>query len=326
VRINGGLDHPIFNSTDILNIINGYKGLSAPTSAWMIRLFRAPSLEEEILMHAHYAGPLDQLEALAKKAHNRKEKHLPNTLIKAAVQALRVGDVSLRDDNNIVLYEGMTEKLLQLCSDLFPELFQKKLFPRFQEQARHAAPQENKEQKEDKERRFQAKIENIFNANRDNNAEAANAIQAFKNWANELSVADKILLIYLARIELANKGETLPGGLYGELGDRFCTEVIWDALQKNLPSRQQQILACGVNYVFSSTLGIRKLVRFIDFESASFIAKHGFFYNEFGGVWAVGRSAMAEWHFFKTYYEQLHQRPDFMPQQRSIRRPAHNSA
>lgn len=70
----GTLDHPIFNSIDVLNIINGYNNLSIATSAWMIRLFRSPTLEEEILMYAHYAGPLDQLETLVKKCHSRKEK------------------------------------------------------------------------------------------------------------------------------------------------------------------------------------------------------------------------------------------------------------
>lgn len=102
----------------------------------------------------------------------QKRKNIcPNTLIKAAVRALHAGDVSFRDCNN-VLYEGMTEKLLQFCSDLFPELFQKELLPHYQEQViEFIVSLENIEQKEDKELRFQTKIDNVFNSIRDDNRE-----------------------------------------------------------------------------------------------------------------------------------------------------------
>lgn len=102
-------------------------------------------------------------------------------------------------------------------------------------------------------------------------------------------------MIYIVRVKLAFEGEALLyGGLYGERGNRFCTEVIWNALQKDLPPRMQQILALGVYYTLNPTALI-KLTRFIDFESSSFITtigKNGFFYNEFGKEYypAFGRN------------------------------------
>lgn len=302
VNIKNGVDHLLFNSTDVLNIINGYNGLSAPTSARMIRLFRDTSSREEISMLASLAAPFPQIDAVVNKAHARKEKHLPETLMKAALQAIRDGDVSLRDDNNVILYEGMTEKLLQLCNNLYPKLFSETLFPAFQEKARCAIPLESKEQKEDKENRYRTKIKDIFKANKNNDSDTLPALEVFKNWAAKLSVADKILLTWLARVELANEGGTLQkleeiekdtGSYFGFLGNRFCNEVIWDALQKNLSPRQQQVLRCGVYHVFNPERGI-ELIRSIDLDSSSFIHNRDFFYDQCGARGGAGRCYASE--------------------------------
>ena len=136
----------------------------------------------------NYAAPLDQVEALVRKAHARKEEHLPNTLTQATGQAIRDGDVSLRDDNKVVIYEGMAEKLMWLCEDLYPIKAYPDIFPTL-EQARLAAPLEDKKQIEDKERNYQVKIKEIFDAeNKKNDSNTLSAIQTFKDWTKEISV------------------------------------------------------------------------------------------------------------------------------------------
>lgn len=274
VLIKGGINHPLFDSTDVLNVIDQYRGSYASSSAW-VNFFRDSTLKEEILMTALHGG---DVKPLVQKA--RGEKHLPDTLIQAAVQAIRDCDVSLRDDRNVVIYEGMAENLLQLCCDLFPDRFSKELFPKFQKQAKLAAPLEEKEQKTDKARCFQAEVKKVFDANKENNDKTLIALQAFNDWAKKLSAADKIIVIYLAIVELANRGAELPGRWHSPLGDRFCKEVLWDALQKNLPPRQQQIFVFGIYYVFNPRPP-QKLIRSINLDSPS-IAYPEIFYTEFG--------------------------------------------
>lgn len=297
-RIRDGINHPLFDSTVVLNVINQYSGFYAPSSAW-VRLFRDSSLQEEILMHAYHAGPFDQLETLIKKAHAREEKHLPDTLIKAALQAMCDGDVAIKDDSNKVIYEGMTEKLLQLCNKLYSDLFSKTLFPAFQKEVGRILPPESKEQIEDKENRYRDKIKEIFKANEKNDSDTSHALETFNKWTENLSMADKFLLTGLAIDELANEGGKLKkvkagpdkedwGGWYGFLGDRFSNKVIWEALQTKLSPRLQQVLSCGVYYVFNPQLG-RALIRSIDLDASVFASSVvGGFYNVYGGL-AVGR-------------------------------------
>lgn len=296
VRIEGTIPHGLFtNSIPLVKIISGYRGEASSDFA---KFFSDSSLQGEILIRARYAAPLDEVEALIRNAHTRDEDHLADTLVKATLRAIRDCDVSIRDDNNNVIHEGMAERLMGLCEELYPKTYAEKLFPICLEQARLAEQLENKEQKEDKERDFKAEIKKVFDANKENNDKTAEALQAFKDWTKKLSVADKILAIYLTRVELADRGGELrsieekdQGKWYGLLGDRFCNEVIWEALQKNLSPRQQQIAECGVYYVFNPSSS-RKLIRTFDINSASFLGGRIDFYDDYGRRWAAARLGM----------------------------------
>ncbi|MHB1948792.1 MAG: hypothetical protein ACYCQI_11855 [Gammaproteobacteria bacterium] len=270
----GNVKHPLFEGGfhPLVNLINEYSGVKthpAHPAAWL-SFFSSSSLREEILLLARYAGPLKTVEAHVRKAHERKEAHLPDTLVQATVQAIQDGDVNLIDDNNKVIYEGMAERLMKLCKDLYKDRFAECL-----EQVRRAIPVESKAQQEERERINQDAIRQLFNALKKNDKDTAEAIKTFKAWAKTTSVINRIHLIYLALVELAEKGGELQGGWYGSLGDRWCYEVIGGILQReNLSPRMQQVLEFGVYYLFNPSAYLhnkKELVRATDFDSAVFI-------------------------------------------------------
>src|ERR1700733_5572332 len=65
--------------------------------------FWTPSLKQEILSLAYHAAPLDQVETYIKKAHTRKETHVRDTLVEATIEAIKNGDITLKDEKGCVL-------------------------------------------------------------------------------------------------------------------------------------------------------------------------------------------------------------------------------
>lgn len=297
----GGVNHPLFVADyhGVIKHISDYCGFSY-SPAWF-NFFSSPAtLEEEILMLARYGAPLATVEAYVMEAYTKKEKHLPVTLIKATVQAVRDGDVTLRDDKNVILCEGMAEKLMALCKVL--DKTHPGIFAECMKQARLAAPFEDETQRETRENLNQDAVRQVFDAIQKNDDKTTDAIKTFKEWAGKTSVINRIHLIFVAREELANRGHELPpvnlkdrGKWYGVLGDQFCYEVIGDALQADLPPHMKRALAVGLYYIFNRT---KELVRVNDPDgvSASFInPADGWllglscFYSEFGPVAGGGR-------------------------------------
>ncbi|MHB1948964.1 MAG: hypothetical protein ACYCQI_12730 [Gammaproteobacteria bacterium] len=266
----GNVNHPLFNGVcRAVNHINEYTGgFTSDYSTWL-SFFGSASLKEEILLLARYAAPLEKVEAYVRKAYENKETHLPETLVQAAIQAIQDGDVNLIDDKDKVIYEGMAERLMKLCKDLYKDRFAECL-----EKVRQALPIESKAQQEERERLNQDAIQQLFNTLKKNDKDTAEAIKTFKAWAEKTSVINRIHLIYLALVEMAEKGEELPEGRHGAVGDRWCYEVIGGILQREgLSPRMQQVLAVGVYYVFNRYDYPHKqeLVRAVDFDASVFI-------------------------------------------------------
>lgn len=281
----GNVEHLLFGGgyRGIVNCINEYTGFTSDHSTWF-SFFGSTSLKEEILLLAHYAAPLEKVEAYVRKAHEKGEDHLPDTLVQATVKAIQDGDVNLIDDNKNVIYEGMAERLMKLSKDLYENRFAECL-----EQVRRAIPIESKEQQEERERNNQDAIRRLLNAFKKNDKDTPEEIKAFKAWAKTTSVINRIHLIYLALVELEEKGG-LQGDRYGELGTRWCYEVIGGILQrKDLSPRMQQVLAFGVYYVFNHCDYLpnkRELGRVVDFDAAIFIGDREIgvsdYYDELG--------------------------------------------
>jgi len=136
-------------------------------------------------------------------------------------------------------------------------------------------------------------------------------------------------LLALAFRLLAQQGNQLPGGYYGTNADRFCFEIIGGELQIGLQPREMQILSNKEGGLYALLYHNKKAERYIDVNASLFrgagtervlgINSH------FGylGDWRTPCSTSATlpwWHrgsfvpdsFFKTYYEQLHQPPNFI--------------
>ncbi len=286
------IDHALFTNglSDVRNLIYEYAFHAEPR--WLkntFTFFNNPSLQWKILTLAYYAAPLDQVEACIRKAYAKKEAHLPDTLMQAAIQAIQMGDMTLSDEKGIIC-EGMANRLILLDQTFYPDTFPERL-----EKIRSAVPIENEKQKQDREQFNQEIITQVFNAIKKNDNNTIFTIEAFGNWAKETTVINQIHLIYLATKELAERGSELPkideqdlGGWYGTLGNQFCHGVIGRELQKNLRSPWiQQLFSDGIFYIFNR---IKAVARYIDTDSSSFCAPPGtslslgnnFYYDIYG--------------------------------------------
>jgi hypothetical protein len=255
VPVTNRIEHPLFidGLGGVRNIIFEYAFSADPT--WLksaFTLFNSPSLEWKILTSAYYAAPLKDIETLVRTSHAREEKHLPLTLIKATKQAIQDGDVTLRDDKNVIICEGMANKLMMLYNELYPNQYHKCLT-----EAKRAAPLEDEEKKATRESQNRLKIKQIFDAVKQNDDKTTEAIKTFKDWANSTSVLNRIHLIYVAQQELAARGNELPsvnakdkGNWNGILGHQFCFKVIGDGIQRSLPPFMQIILRFGLENLF----------------------------------------------------------------------------
>jgi hypothetical protein len=281
--------------------------------------FWTPSLKQEILSLAYHAAPLDQVETYIKKAHAKRETHLPDTLVEAAAKAIKNGDVTLKDEKGNVLKdaegnviaEGMAEKLMQLHDELYPKEMKciNKVKPKL--------PVENEKDKKDREGTNIAAVNQVFDAIRLNNQDTDAAIKNFKEYADTTSPLNRIHLQFVSFDVLAKRGGDLPrieGESYGEwwgiLADRFCCEAIGAGIQKDLPPRIQQLLKTGAYSILNRE---RIAHRTLDVGELSFRGAPGSnrelgVYSFYGGgvLGGGGRRLAADARVFKTYYEHLH--------------------
>jgi hypothetical protein len=309
------INHPLFtNSLDgIRDIIEAYA--NAPSLLKELTLFNNSSSKFEILALAHHAAPFSRIEVCSRRAHARKETHLPNTLIEAAIKAIDEGDVTYRREEDVIC-EGMAEMLMKLYAEFYPQTY-----PEALQKVRHATPREEEKQRSDRERLNREAIKRVFDAYQRNDSNIIGETENFLHWARTTPVINRVHLIYLARMESTDKGEHLPkvnegdsGGWYGLLGNQFYYRVI-GGLQLDLSPRMKQVLIAGI-YKFFNRSTIR--LRFIDPDSAFFITPQGTnrvvgvsaFYGDFG----FNERLMPNSCMF-TYYEYLLQQPRFITPQ-----------
>ncbi|MEO9205768.1 MAG: hypothetical protein ABI296_08680 [Gammaproteobacteria bacterium] len=221
--------------------------------------FSAPySLERQILSLAFYAGPLDKIELCIRDAYAKKEKHLSDTLILATQLAIINLDYTIINRQGTQIDEGMTERLLKLHKELYPDTF-----PRALEQARLAAPLEEEKEKIERETDNLTALEKVFDAIKKNDENTAEAIQTFRTFVSDTKPESMTNnkynlnlthLLYAAFNILEKRGGELDGRWYGKLGDKFCVEIIGNILQKEdqLSARVQQILAGGLYDLFTN--------------------------------------------------------------------------
>ncbi len=242
--------------------------LDQPLSFWGNSM-----LQKQILTLVEYAAPLDQVEEYIRKAYARKEPFLQTTLIQAIQRAVIGLDQTICNESGKVLDEGMADRLLKLHAELFPSDHEKVL-----EEARKAAPKEDKEAKQKRERTNFAAMQNLFSAFIQNDAKGLpDAIMTFKTFVKNLKPAvitdnqyylNLLHLISVAFDVLKQRGNALPaaagennGQWYGKLGHRFCVEIIGGILENDLPPRVKQILRAKLYHVLN---GIQKVDRDID--------------------------------------------------------------
>ena len=121
-----------------------------------IRFFHS-SLEQEILSLAYYAAPLDDVERYVRAAKN--ERHLPATLEKATIEAIKNLDVNILDAKGVVIAEGMAERLMRLHGELLPNTYPVSL-----NQIRRAVPFETTEEEKAREDINVAAVKQVFDA------------------------------------------------------------------------------------------------------------------------------------------------------------------
>jgi hypothetical protein len=291
------------------------------------------SLEQEILSLAYYAAPLDDVERYVRAAHAKNEQHLSATLQKATIEAIKNLDVNILDEKEVVIAEGMAERLMKLHKELRPNTHSISL-----NQIRHAVPFETTEEKKAREDINVAAVKQVFDAfvQPDGKTIAAE-IKTFNSFVSPTTQLNRLHLLFAAFDELIRRGGWLPGGWYGARADRFCFEVIGAAIEMDFSPRMRKILEIGVYYILNRT---KNAERQLDIEGAAFIGVRGSdrdlgvnsYFDVFGrrggaALWlavlmfgfpnSVGQAA------FQNFYEQLHQRCELM--QRSDTRSRSNA-
>lgn len=251
----------------------------------LFAFFDSPGLEKEILYLVDHAGPLDTIESYIRKAHARKESHLPDTLLEATSRAIKNLDHNIQTEHTKELtttrldghqetklittfgiIEGLAEKLLNLHAELFPSTYAEALT-----RARLAAPIEEEKIQSLREKENFEVIKKIYNAFiTGENIRAATAhlqqVLQFEDNRHALNVIN--LMICCLRI-LAENGIRLPllpeekaqltkgksqvaneeqrfDGLYGKHARDFCIHI-FGLIETFLPHRIRQIIKTGIS-------------------------------------------------------------------------------
>jgi len=322
-----GLDLDIWSggSKVLENIILDYS-FEAERFKHPLTKFWTPSLKQEILSLAYHAAPLDQIETYIKKAHAGMEKHLPDTLVEATIEAIKNGDVTLKDKKGCVLKdakgnviaEGMAEKLMDLHDALYPNDMKciDKVRPKL-------PPVEDEKDKKAREETNIEVVNQVFDAIRLNDQNTNAAIKNFKEYVGTTSPLNRIHLLFVSFDVLARRGGDLPriegesyGQWWGKLADRFCFEVIGAGIQKDLPPRIQQLLKTGLYYILNrDSIAHRTLdVGGLSFRGLSGSNRERAVNSYYDDAERAARASAGRYGcaragaVFKTYYEHLQQR------------------
>lgn len=304
---------------------------------------------EKILYLVEYAGPLDQFKFYVTRlikqelAAEAKKNILIDSIFTLAdrqgpVMGLIVSgvDQTIRKEDGTEIDEGMAECFAKVVAELLPHRHQDVLA-----QARVAAPLEDEKAKQTREEANDAEMKKLFDAIRQNNEEVTGkAYETFKEFVENskrrsMNHAGNLInnqyflnLIHLTSVAfevLARSGGELPakngqdeGRWYGLIADSFCFEIIGAILQLPSSARIKQILRSELYYVLNQN---KKAARGIDhngdfFRGAGTNYRLGVnsYYDDFGRACAArpARGPGLAGGFFKNYYEQSCQHPNFL--------------
>ncbi|MHB1948097.1 MAG: hypothetical protein ACYCQI_08295 [Gammaproteobacteria bacterium] len=256
------IEHALFTRDGGMQSIRKYiydYAFEAETEAFLDKdftFFGISSLEAQIATLASRAAPLELVESYVRKSYARKEKHLASTLMQAIIKAIKDGDVTLRksDGSEVNKGEGMADRLIKLYKELFPDTFMQCL-NQVKETARCLV-----DEKEIAARDAHLIVVNqVFSAIIKNDANTAEAIKNFKDFAKETTILNRLHLLSVAFSVLGKRLEEIPlkeGEMpthphFRMLAHRYCYEVIGSALEMDLPARIRQLVKIGVFYLFN---------------------------------------------------------------------------